>query len=492
MAFEKRVNRRGFLTVAAGGGAAAILAACGNTAPAAPAVGGGGSGSGGSSGSTASTPAKGGATTAAGGVATAPVGGTSATSAPARRSGAAGGAVYILQDKSASDAGSLDATTLYNTANKGASAIALEDEATGWEAKVLPQIKDKSLRWSGSGYIPYFDQYKEIKAGIVAPLDDYLKASKVPWAAKQKDVYFTPRIFDALQLDGKQYYIPMRIHPHMVGWRVDHLQAAGYDTMPKTWDEVDKMLPKIKTALAKDQVTPFSIARDLWRSIGVGATTFQAEPLDEQGVFKLESAEWITMIEMYKKWIDGGLARFDTQEDAINLWQKGKFSMSLGSQSWVRLGRQVFSADKVKGGTPPQASATMPPRTWCHIDSACVFVNAPNGQAATDWALTTYGPEGAPAETWWKGTLQVSGAPLYQPMIDKFVKTNQDIIEINEALSLLPNSHINTVAQAAGFGVMQLVLPAYLDRYFKGEFSSKDAMAKARAEINAEFAKQKA
>ncbi len=475
MSSEKRVNRRGFLSVAAGGGAAAILAACGgSTSPAAPAVGGN-------------------APTAASAAKAPAIGGAAATAPPAgaSTSGSAGGKFYILQEKTVSDSGSTDATNLYNKANPSA-AVELEDAGTGWETKVLPQIKDKSLRWSGEGYIPYFDQYKEIKAGIVAPLDDLLKSSKVPWAQKQKDVYFTPRIYDSLQLDGKQYYIPMRIHPHMAGWRVDYLQAAGYDTMPKTWDEVDKMLPKIKTALAKDQVVPFSIARDLWRSIGVGAATFQEKPLDEQGVFKLESPEFIGMMEMYKKWIDQGLARFDTQDDAINLWQKGKFAMSLGSQSWVRLGRQVTSPDKVKGGTPPQANATDKPRTWCHIDSACVFVNSPNPQGALDWALTTYGPEGAPAEAWWQNTLKVSGAPMYQPMIDKFVKTNQDIAEINEALGLLPNSQINTVAQSNGFGIMQLILPPWLDRFFKGEFNAKDTMAKARAEINAEMAKQKA
>ncbi len=218
MASRTTTSRRRFVSLAAGAGAGLLLLACGGAStPQAPAIGGGGG---------ASTAPSGGASTAPSGVASA---------APAS-SGAATGksTVYTLLDKTVADTGARDATTVYNTARASAAQIVIEDAADGWDAKVLPQIKDKSLRWSGSGYIPYFDQYKRIKSGMVAPLDDFLKASKVPWAQKQKDGYFTSRVYDALLLDGKQYYIPMKINVHMAGWRQDYLEAAGYQTMPKT------------------------------------------------------------------------------------------------------------------------------------------------------------------------------------------------------------------------------------------------------------------
>ncbi len=395
-------------------------------------------------------------------------------------------------DPTVADTGARDATAIYNGSRPNAPAITLEDSADRWDAKVLPQIKNNNLRWSGSGYIPYFDQYKNLKAGLIAPLDDLLTSSKIPWAQKQKDGYFTPRVYDSLLYQGKQYFIPMKINVHMAGWRQDYLQAAGYDTLPKTWDEIDKMLPKMKAALAKDEVVPFSIQRDLWRAIGTTFATFVEKPLDEQGVFLIESPEWLDMITMFKKWIDAGLARFDANTDATDAWQKGKLGMSLGSHSWVRLGRQVYGADKVKGGIPPKANASAPDRTWCHIDSSAVFPNAPAPQDAMDWILSIYGPEGKPAETWYQGTLKFSGSPPYQTMIDKFVKPNKDITEINDVLGILPNSQIANVQQANGFSVCQLKLPPYMDRFFKGEFSAKDAMAKLRVEINDEFAKQKA
>lgn len=487
MSSDSRVNRRRFLTVAAGGGAAAILAACGNTAPAAPAVGG--SGSGGST-TAASTNAP-----AAAAANTAPSGGANTAAPAAAASGGmlnASTKVYVLLDKGVSDTGSFKATDVYNQAQSAAPQILIEDAPDGWDTKVLAQIKDKSLRWSGHGYIPFFDQYKRLKSGMIAPIDDLLQASKIPWAHTQKDQYFTPRVYDSLRLDNKQYYIPMKINVHMAGYRLDYLQAAGYDALPKTWDEIDKMLPKMKAALAKDEVIPFAIQNDLWRAIGTTFSTFVEKPLDDMGVFKIESPEWIDMLTMFKKWTDAKLARYDITADSVDIWQKGKIGMSLGSHSWVRLGRQVWGPDKVKGAVPPQANASAPPRTWAHVDSSTVLTGAPYPQQAMDWLLSVYGPEGMPAQTWYSGTLTFSGSPIHQAWIDKLIVPNKDITEISEVLKILPNSQIVSVAQANGFNVCQVLLPPYLNRIFKGELSVKDAMAKLRTEIDAEFLKQKA
>jgi ABC-type glycerol-3-phosphate transport system substrate-binding protein len=305
-------------------------------------------------------------------------------------------------------------------------------------------------------------------------------------------MYFTPRIYDGLLLDGVQYFLPMKVNVHMAGWRQDYLEAAGYETMPATWDEVDAMLPKIKEAMAAEEVIPFSISRDLWRAIGTTSSTFLAEPLDEQGVFKIESPEWMDMIGLFKKWIDEGNARFDVNDVSTDGWQKGQYAMSLGSHSWVRLGRQVWGPELVRGGTPPQANAEAPKRTWAHIDSACVFNAAPNPQEATDWALAVFGPEGAPAEAWWSGTLQFSGSPVHQSFIDSLVTPNTEIAEVGEVLALLPDSPIVMVAQANGFNICQLLMPEFLDRYFSGELSAEDAMAQLRTAINDELAKQEA
>jgi maltose-binding protein MalE len=470
---REAVSRRNFLSIAASVGVASLVSAWGGgAAPAAPKVAGAGQ-----------TPAAPAAATPASAAAAAP---TTAGGAAAPASAAG---VFTLMDKTFADVGAQAATDAYNQSPVGGKAITIEDGPAGWDAKVLPQVRDKNVRWSGVGYVAFFDQYKFLRAGLFTPLDDLLKTSKVPWAQKQKDVYFAPRIHESLLLDGKQYFIPMKLNVHVAGWRTDYLQAAGYNTMPKTWDEVDKMLPKIKAANA--DVIPFAIQRDLFRAVGTAYSTFIDKPYDEQGMFRLDTPEWNDLMTMFKSWIGSGLARFETNEDATNAWQKGKYAFSLSSHSWVRLGRQVWGKDKVAGGIPPQANASAPPRTWSHVDGAAVFPGAPDPQAALDWMLSIYGPEGAPAEAWWKGVLTFSGQPVFQSIIDKYVKTNPDISEVGEVLTILPNSQTVSLPQASGYITTQLKLPPYLDKIFSGEQSIKEASSQARDEILAELAKQK-
>jgi ABC-type glycerol-3-phosphate transport system substrate-binding protein len=489
MSVDQHLNRRRVLRLGAGISAASILAACGGT-PAAPTTA--------PKAAEPAKPAAPAATTApAAAATTAPAG--AAKPAEATKPAAAGaakpvgGKVYTMVDKVWADVGMLEATKVYNEAIKASGTeIVLEETAQGWDTKVLAQIKDKQLRWSGHGYSPFFDSHKNIKAGLVEPLDDYLKASKVPWASKQKEVYFSARVYDALLWEGKQYYIPMKANVHLAGWRQDYVEKAGYDTLPKTWDETEKMFIKMKEVLAKDEVTPLAIQRDLYRTIGTTFTTFIENPLDDNGTLKFESPEWIAVLEMFKKWTDQGLAMWDTGNTATDAWQKGKLAMNLTSHSWVRLGRQAQGNEKVKGGRPPKANASAPDRTWVHIDSGFVFPGAPNPQETVDWLLTILGPEGAPAETWWKGVTTFSGQPAHQPMIEKVLKTNPLLTEVYDIMGAVPNSMVINLNAAGNFLLMQTKMLPHLDRMFKGEVSAKEAMAATRKEFDAEVAKQKA
>jgi ABC-type glycerol-3-phosphate transport system substrate-binding protein len=220
-------------------------------------------------------------------------------------------------------------------------------------------------------------------------------------------------------------------------------------------------------------------------------TTFIEKPFDDQGVLKFESPEWIQLIEMVKKWKDAGHVRIDDNAQHYDVWQKGKFAFSLGSHSLVRTGRQVWGPEKVKGSPPAQASASAPARTWIHIDSGFVFPNASNPQLATDWLLSILGPEGNPADAWWKGVLQFSGQPVFASMIDKHLKPDKNISEVYDVMQLVPNSQIITLPVAGAYAIVQAKIWPHLDRFFNGQGSAKEAMAGVRKDVDEELAKQK-
>jgi ABC-type glycerol-3-phosphate transport system substrate-binding protein len=489
MVTRESLRRRAVLRLAsrlaAGAGAAGLLAACGGVpasptaAPAKPAA-------------EPTKPAAAAPTTAPAAKPAEPTKPAATTAPAAKPAAGAGTKVYILVDKVWADLGMTDAAKLWNEANKGGAEIVVEETAQGWDTKVLAQIKDKQLRWSGHGYAAFFDSYKYIKQGLAAPIDDYVKSSKVAWGAKMKESFFTPRIYDALTLEGKLYYIPMKANAHLAGWRQDYLEKAGYKELPKTWDEFEKMLVAMKSALAAEQVTPFGIQRELFRAVGTTFTTFIEKPVDDQGMIKFESPEFIAVIEMFAKWIKQGLARWDSTGDSYDAWQKGKIAISLGSHSWVRVGRNAVGKEKVNGGRPPKANASAPDRTWVHIDSAFVFPGAPYPQEAVDWMLATLGPEGAPAEAWWKKVVSFSGQPVHQSMVDKALKDNPDLKEVYDIVQIIGNSQIISLPTAGVYQIMEAKMLPYLDKVFKGEMTAKEAMAATRKEVDAELAKQKA
>jgi ABC-type glycerol-3-phosphate transport system substrate-binding protein len=492
---KRSLNRRTFLGAAAAAAGAAALAACGNPNPQPPAVAGKpteapkAAAAAPTSAPAAAAPA---ATKPAAAAAptTAPAAAAGATPAAAAKPGAAPKEIFTMVDKTWSDLGMKAATEQFNKEHGPTlGTVVLEETAQGWDTKVLQQIRDNNLRWSGHGYAPFFDSHKYIKGGLVAPIDDYLKSSKIAWGQKQQDAYFTKRIYDALLLDGKQYYIPMKANVHLVGYRQDVVQSAGYEVFPKTWDEVDKMIAKLKPELEKQDMVAMGISRDMFRTLGTAFTTFIEKPFDDDGVLKFESPEWFQWMELVKKWQDMKMVRVDGPEHS-DAWQKGKFVFSLGSHSQVRLGRGVHGP-KVNGAPPPQPNTTQPPRTWIHIDSGFVFPNAPNPQLATDWLLSILGPDGAPAEAWWKTVVTFSGQPVHQPMVEKALKDNQSLKEVWEIMQLVPNSQIITLPVAGAYAIVQAKIWPHIDNYLAGKGSLKDEMAATRKEVNEELAKIK-
>lgn len=69
-------------------------------------------------------------------------------------------------------------------------------------------------------------------AGLLAPLDEYLKADGIDTGNYVKGA------IDASTIDGSLYGVPFRSETYVLFYNVDMLKVAGYEEPPKTWDEV--------------------------------------------------------------------------------------------------------------------------------------------------------------------------------------------------------------------------------------------------------------
>ncbi|MCG0237725.1 MAG: ABC transporter substrate-binding protein [Firmicutes bacterium] len=111
---------------------------------------------------------------------------------------------------------------------------------------------DKIVTAVASGKAPdvgimHLDHVKRYaKRGVILPLDEDIQALGL-----SAEDYF-PAGWEAGQLDGHQYSIPLDFHPLALYYNIDLLKQAGYDRPPETPEEFVEMA-KAATDPSKDQ-----------------------------------------------------------------------------------------------------------------------------------------------------------------------------------------------------------------------------------------------
>lgn len=401
--------------------------------------------------------------------------------------------VYITTLAAFADMSMTDTTTIINEeAHKNGINYILEPGAEGWETKALAMVRDKQMRWSANGIANAGNQWNYIQTGLVQPLDELLATSTVPWAQGLTDTYIYPNIYEATQYEGQTYYIPMKLNIHLMGYRQDFIEAAGYDTIPETWDEFEGLLDKLKETGAAEQVVPLGCRKEVFRTLGTVFTTFVENPYDENNRLRIDSEEWLQCIKMFRRWFDEGFTNLALLQDPLPDWQKGKVAIGIDSHSWIRQGRAVWGPEKVQGVVPPRVNKENPKRTWVHLDSGFVFAEAPQPQAGLDWLLQTLGPEGAAADRHWSGTLAFSGMPVHKSQYEKLIANNPDFPELVDAYAAVPNSVLQPMEAGKYYPIIQAKLWPWLERYWGGEIEAETAMENVIKEVDEEVAKVQA
>jgi ABC-type glycerol-3-phosphate transport system substrate-binding protein len=398
--------------------------------------------------------------------------------------------VYGITPASFADMGMRTATDIYNEQiAAGGKRMVLEESPDGWETKALAMVRDNEVRWSASAYSQFDLQWGHIQMGLVQPIDDLLAASSVSYAQDYENAFYYPKIAEVCKLDGKTYFIPMKLNIFMTGYRQDYLEAAGYEALPETWDEFEVMLEKMKAALEPD-VALLAVRTDIFRTLGIAFTTFVEEPYDENYMLKINSEEFLDCIKMFKGWFDKGYTNLALMQDPIADWQKGKVAIGFDSHSWIRLGRSVWGNEVIQGALPPKTDASNPLRTWIHVDSAFVFANAPYPQEALDWLLSILGPEGEPADTHWAGTMTFSGMPVHKNQFDKLFVEGEASPELRASYDAVPGSRMVPMEAGRYIPIINAKLMPWMQRYWGGEVEAEVAVQNAMDEIEQEVEKQ--
>lgn len=401
--------------------------------------------------------------------------------------------VYIITPAAFADMSMRDATSLLNevTEPQGVRYV-LEESPEGWETKALAMIREQDVRWSANGIADAGKQWSYIQMGMIQPLDELLPTAQAPWAQNLADYYMYPNIHEATLYDGKPYFIPMKLNIHLMGYRQDYIEEVGYEAIPETWDEFEGLLAALKERYADENIVPFAIRKEVFRTLGTTFTTFVENPYNEDNMLRIDSEEWLQVIKMFKRWFDEGYTNLQVLQDPLPDWQKGAVAVGIDSHSWIRLGRAAQGAEKVNGTVPPKTDASNPKRTWVHLDSGFVFVDAPHPQEGLEWLLNVLGPEGAPGDRHWSGTLTFSGMPVHKNQYEKLIANSDAFPELIDGYEAVPNSVLQPLGAGKYYPIIQSKIWPWLERYWGGEVEAETAMENVLQEVEEELAKQTA
>jgi len=141
--------------------------------------------------------------------------------------------------------------------------VVVQSTFEGWTTKVMAQISDGTLEWSGCGIMSTdYHPMLWVRMGLVQPMDDFVAASQEPGASELLSDMI-PTIRQAGMVEGKLYGIPYSFENCTFNWRTDYFNAIGVTEAPESWDEWIEVALELKKWGADEQIYPTSFVSDM-------------------------------------------------------------------------------------------------------------------------------------------------------------------------------------------------------------------------------------
>jgi multiple sugar transport system substrate-binding protein len=188
---------------------------------------------------------------------------------------------------------------------------------TAYAGDTLPDVFQLGNTW-----IPEF-----VILGAVATLNDRFDRADPAW---KKD-YFEG-ILKTNEMDGQLFGIPWYVDTRLIFYRIDILAKAGFSTPPRTWQEWDEALARIKTLPGSEHYA-LLLPMNEWQVPVILALQQQAELLRESFRFgNFQSEAFRRAFSQYLDLFRHGYAPAWDETQLANLYQefaRGAFAMML-------------------------------------------------------------------------------------------------------------------------------------------------------------------
>ena len=362
----------------------------------------------------------------------------------------------------------------------------------GWETKVLAQINDGTLEWSGAGIASSASSSlpRWILTGLVQPVDDMLAGSAVEGAGQLLEDML-PILRNASTYEGKFYGIPYSFENISFNWRTDYFAAVGATAAPTDLDGWLEIARALKEWGAAEKIYPTSFIPDLDASVGTLIYGSTLEPFDDELLLKWESPEAIDALAFYRQIVlEEELTPPHGFDGWLDAYYAGKVASVMAQSSRGVWGQLAFGTEKVTTSPVP---TRVPENAGTPFWGNCVGIlnKAPYAQEALDYFVYTMGPQNTNFQ---KSVIRTGKTPVYEsaytgiinadPQFGTYAWMNDMRAQVDRSVIRPFNNYFSIQDAAYAKYVVQLVEP--------GSTMTPEECAKLILEDSkAEIAKQK-
>ena len=300
--------------------------------------------------------------------------------------------------------------------------IVLQTTFEGWDTKVIAQINDGTLEWSGAGILtPFLDMKRWTATKMIQPMDTFINSSSEE-GASQVLTDMIPRIKEDGSFEGEFYSLAYSFENITFNWRVDYFNAVGATEAPKTWDDWLRIALELKKWGAEEQIYPTAFASALWTDVGALICSAMEQPYTAEGLIAWDSPEMIECLGFYKKLIaEEELTPPHGGDGWLDAYYSGKVASVQAQSSRGVWGQMAFGSDKVATSPIPTRVAGGGAGSVYWGNGFAVLNNAPNPQEAADYLVYTMGPQ----NDWFQKAVIKSGkTPIYNSAYETIIKTD--------------------------------------------------------------------
>lgn len=234
----------------------------------------------------------------------------------------------------------------------------------------------------GNTWVPEF-----VALGALESLDARVTQSD---AIARED--FFPGIWSTNVLDGQAYGIPWYVDTRVLFYRTDLLAAAGYDTMPDTWEGWRRAMQRIKAQMRPDQY-PILLPTNEWpQPVIFGMQTGGTLLRDDAQYGDFSDARFREGFAFYVSLFRDGLAPAVSAAEISNRYQefaRGNIAMMItGPWEIGEFTNRMPPELQDRWMTAPLPGPDGPGTSMAGGSSLVLFRDSPNSEAA--WRLIEY------------------------------------------------------------------------------------------------------